>query len=377
MSHVEDKTLPLEEQADARLEQATEWFLRVRSESARVEDLPELKRWMESDSRNALAYQQVSASWQTVGAHATAPEIMVGRRDAMEHARRAARQRWSTRHRLPRRTAFAASILLALTGGLTWFYFQQGVYATDLGERRTLTLEDGSVVTLDARSRIRVDYQQNERFIALEQGQARFDVAKDPARRFRVRARDQTVIALGTQFNVEIVAGNVLVTMIEGHVAVTGVEPPDPRSKPGEGENGVQSETSSEKVAAKPTGETPRKREQGTVGRVPVIELRSGEGLRVRADGQAVVLPKIDLDRATAWQSGRMFFDNEPLDSAAERVNRYSRLQIEVDPSVANVGVSGVFNAGDATAFIEAVAAYFPVQVNRMGASGIHLTARN
>ena len=66
----------------------------------------------------------------------------------------------------------------------------------------------------------------------------------------------------------------------------------------------------------------------------------------------------------------------EPLASAAERVNRYARQQIEVDPSVATVGISGVFNAGDADAFIEAVTAYFPVQVDQTKGAEIHLTAR-
>lgn len=355
-----------ERNADARLAQATDWFLRVRSESARVEDLPELKRWVEADPRNARAYAQVSATWETVGARASVPEIVVGRRDALEDARHAARNRWSTRGRLPARAALAASILIAIAAGLTWLYSRQGIYATDLGERRVLTLEDGSVVTLDARSRIRVDYEQNERLLELEQGQARFDVAKNPTRPFRVRARDQTVIALGTQFNVEIVADNVLVTMIEGHVAVTGM-------------------LNTERVEAEPmpppatfTQPSGSRLEDSAFSLPPsTLELRAGEGLRVRADGQAVVLSKIDIGRATAWQSGKMFFDNEPLASAAERVNRYSRLQIEVDHSVANVSISGVFNAGDSNAFIEAVSVYFPIQIHRTSASEIHLTGHN
>jgi len=413
MSQVDDESLPAEE-SDSRLEQATEWFLRVRSESARVEDLPELKRWMETDPRNALAYQQVSASWEAVRVHASAPEIMVGRRDALDDARRAALERWSfapaasegkehapngpgkralerggastdsqgeassARRRFPGYTALAASVLIVIVGGLAWLYSQRGVYSTELGERRTLTLRDGSVVTLDARSRIRVEYQDNERLIALEQGQARFDVARDPARPFRVRARDQTVIALGTQFNVEIVAGNVLVTMIEGHVAVTGIEPAltSKREEIGGNQAAFSAPEQALNASTETQGETLQKREQGS-GQAPIIELRAGEGLRVRADGQASVVAKIDVERATAWQSGKMFFDAEPLSNAAERINRYSRLQIEVDPSVANVRISGVFSAGDASAFIEAVTAYFPVQVDRAGASDINLTARN
>ena len=339
---------------------------------------PELRHWLEADSRNALAYRQVSSH---VGDGrgpdpASAPEIMVGRRDALEDGRRAARSRWSARRDFPTRAAaLAASVLDPIAGGFAWFYLQRSVYATDLGERRVLTLPDSSVVTLDARSRIRVHYRENERLISLERGQARFDVAKDPARPFRVRAGAQTVVALGTQFNVELVADNVLVTMIEGHVAVTGVE------RRLLVEEGITAES---KHPATPEDKMARSRQASSSARrggrpssheVSVVELIAGEGLRVREDGQAIVLTNVDVERATAWQTGKIFFDNEPLANAVERVNRYSRDQIEVDPSVASLGISGVFNAGDSSSFIEAVIEYFPVQVHRAGGSEIRLAA--
>jgi len=95
-------------------------------------------------------------------------------------------------------------VLVSAIGGWVWWSrAHAGVYSTGVGERRTLTLADGSVVTLDARSRIQVKYRDRERLIDLDQGQARFDVAKDPARPFRVSAAGrETVLAFGTQFNV-------------------------------------------------------------------------------------------------------------------------------------------------------------------------------
>jgi transmembrane sensor len=71
-----------------------------------------------------------------------------------------------------------------------------------------------------------------------------------------------------------------------------------------------------------------------------------------------------------------MFFDNEPLAAAAERVNRYARQQITVDPDIADVMVSGIFNTGDSSAFIEGITAYFPVRADHLGASEIRLSAR-
>ncbi len=314
---------------DERLEKAVEWFLRARSESACVEDLSELRRWIEEDSSNAVAYQQVSRTWNVVGEHASAPEIVVGRRDALLDSHRAGRRHGSIFATAPalRLWALAACLVMAIAAGAWWFLQPQStVYSTALGQQQTVVLADASVVVLDAHSRVRVRYTDKERAISLEEGQARFTVAKDPLRPFRVRARNQTVVALGTAFDVELISRAVLVTLIEGHVAVDA---------------GQQTRPS-------PAGKQ-------------VVELTAGQALHVHDDGRTTVMT-VDLDRATAWQRGKVFFDNEPLSTAVERINRYAREQIEVDPAVATLGVSGVFNAGDTDAFIDAVTAYFPVE---------------
>jgi transmembrane sensor len=355
MNVIEDKGLRT---GDDRQEQAVGWFLRVHSEDASVEDLPALRRWVESDPRNALAYQQVSAAWDTIGEYASVPEIVIGRRDALEDSHKAGRHGpVGGLSRASRWIAAACVALLALGAGMWWLLSPHWTeYSTGLAQQRTVTLPDASVIVLDAHSRVRVRYTDRERSIALEQGQARFSVAKDPLRPFRVRARDQTVVALGTQFDIELISKAVLVTLIEGHVAVGGVLSRD--------EQPAKLSDASGSAAAR----TPSQQ---------VVELTAGEGLRVHEDGRAVLLPNVDVARATAWQKGRVFFDNEPLSTAVERINRYARQQVEVDPSVAAVGISGVFNSGDTEAFIEAVTTYFPVDAVRNRGSNIYLTHRN
>jgi transmembrane sensor len=375
MSHPEDKR-SLEE--EARCEQAVEWFLRMRSESARLEDLPDLQRWIEADPLNALAYRQVSATWTTFDEVASSPAIVVGRRDALEDAHQARQQRGASRssdaskasaRRQMSLAAIAASAVLVLAL-CVWFLTgpQWHSYSTNIGERRTVTLPDGSVMTLDARSRVRFKYTDKERRISFEQGQARFAVAKDPARPFRVRALDRTVVALGTNFNVERVSNTLFVTLIEGRVAVA------PSASFDNGKSPAPAPDSGS--AAFYRGGTRNESGLGQPGVAGVIELTAGEGLRI-LDGRAMLVPKIDLERVTAWQSGKLLFDNEPLVSAAERVNRYARRPIKVDPSVATVGISGVFNSGDADAFVEAVTAYFPVEVDATDTAEIRLIRRH
>ena len=364
MTELEDN---VPEEGDVeRFEQAAQWFVRLRSQAKEVEDVPDLKRWIESDPQNAIAFEQVRAAWEDVGTHSSAPEIMVRRRDALEESREAGARRWRGGGRLLPRTwqRFVAACIVAVIalGSWAWVSSRADVYATALGERRTLTLPDDSIITLDALSRVRVEYSDKERLIRLEEGRAQFTVAKDPLRPFRVYAGKQTVVALGTEFNVELVANTVLVTLIEGHVAVAGINPKGITLQPAVLDAGW------DRRIARYLSATEKKR--GTV------ELSAGEGLQIRQDGEAVLVRHVDIARADAWESGKLFFDNELLASAVARINRYAHRQIEVAPDAAAVRISGVFNAGDTNAFVEAVTAYFPLEVKYANDSEIRLAMR-
>jgi len=351
-----------------RWEQAVAWFLHVRSEAARVEDLPELRRWIESDPGNALAYRQVAAAWDTVGTYASAAPMVAQRRDALQDS-----QARTHPHPLRRWALAAACTAAVFIAAASWWLRapHSTLYTTDVGEQRTLHLSDGSVIALDAQSAARVRYTEKERLITLERGQARFNVAKDALRPFRVHARGQTVVALGTQFDVELVSHTVLVTLIEGHVAVAWV-PADsslqPANEPANSPGSPPLATHQDKPlsALARAIDAPGER---------IVELTPGQALHVHDDGEADFLAHVDLTRATGWQTGKMFFDNEPLVRVVERMDRYARQQVHVDPSIANINVSGVFSASDTAAFIEALTAYFPIEAVRTDDS-IYLSPR-
>jgi len=93
-----------------------------------------------------------------------------------------------------------------------------------------------------------------------------------------------------------------------------------------------------------------------------VVELSAGEELEVSQDRRVTVTPKADLEAATAWRNGKVIFRAEPLADAMQRMNRYSRVQLEVvDPALAAEPVSGVFEAGDTQGFIAGVQLALPV----------------
>lgn len=318
---------------DARLAEAAAW--RVRLTESGLESCAGFEEWM-SDPANAAAWAQVSEPWDRIGDEATSPEIMAARAAALSRARKNAQVRWTTRRRLP---AIAAAMVVMIgvaaagVGGWVWWDAQPDVYRTEDGERRVVRLADGSTISLDAASEVRVRYTEDARRLELVDGQARFEVARNPDAPFSVQARDQRIVATGTAFNVDLLGSRVLVTLIEGQVEVMNV----PR---------LDRATDAPEVAERAPS--------------PVV-LEPGEQLVVGPAEPASVIA-VSTTRTTAWETGRVEFENEPLSSAVERISRYGSRNIRVEGAVRDLAISGVFRAGDVDTFIDAVTAYLPVE---------------
>jgi ferric-dicitrate binding protein FerR (iron transport regulator) len=118
-----------------------------------------------------------------------------------------------------------AAILVVLLGAAGFWYFSQ-VRTTPMmvsSGRKVVneTLPDGSRVTLNKQSTIVYAASfKKERSIKLE-GEAFFDVARDPAKPFVIAVNGVTVKVLGTSFNVKSTAGKTEVIVETGAVEVT------------------------------------------------------------------------------------------------------------------------------------------------------------
>lgn len=321
---------------DEMLGEAMLWRQRMDSGEWSIDDEVELEIWLQADDLHAAAFEKIGHLCGFFDQHAASPELIGARRALLGRVHRESRGRWTGPAavlRAPsRRLAAAAAVVIILAGLGAWSFLSQGdVYRTGLGERRTIVLADGSVLSLDALSRVSVRYSKSERRLTLRQGQARFDVAHDTSRPFSVAVRDRTVVATGTAFNIDMFSPEVRVTLIEGRVLVLSNVPQRPLSAP-----------------------HPTK---------PAVELREGQGLVARDGGQAKLLGAVDVKQAVAWQQGQLMFVGEPLGQAVERINRYTdRKVIVADARAAAIPISGAFNAGDTGTFVEAVADLHPVR---------------
>ncbi|WP_375404515.1 FecR family protein [uncultured Sphingomonas sp.] len=197
---------------------------------------------------------------------------------------------------------------------------------TQVGEMRRETLGDGTIVLLNTDTRMRVTFRDDGREVVLLAGQARFDVAHDAARPFRVSAGAMTVTAVGTAFDVVALPSRTAVTLIEGKVLVR----------------------TDDRV--------------GTVRSRPNL-LTPGQQMTIMA-GRLSPPRSARLDAALAWQRSYIDLGDMSLTEALDEVNRYSRTKIVVDtPGLDSEEIGGVFKAGDVDAVVEALSAYFELKV--------------
>ena len=127
--------------------------------------------------------------------------------------------------------ALAASVLLAAIG--TWIWFLRAspaaelVYFTRTGETKSLTLPDGSTVTLNTQTRIVWNPVPGERRLRLDSGEIYLSVMHAAERPFVVVSDTGTVRVLGTHFDVyrHRDDGRVTVSVLEGRVEVSCAQP--------------------------------------------------------------------------------------------------------------------------------------------------------
>lgn len=322
--------------ADARLMAASEWVLRLQGPDVDEKTMAEWLEWCEADKENLAAFEGAREVWQRFDDKQLSDSLAL-----------AVAPEKQTRVRGIR--ALAASLAVVVAGGV-WFLsarIDRTVYtqslSTAVASLSRQTLPDGSTVELGARSAVRVNLTEDRRGMIVDDGEAFFNVAKDPHRPFVVDAGEVQVTALGTAFNVRKTADRIVITVKEGKVRVAS----SPASLAGEGREGA--------IAV--------------AGHQVTYSKQNGSLLMTRIDTPA---PK-----PAAWQVGGLQFVNEPLASVIADVNRYSPRPIALaDPQLGTLIFTGTLRRDAIDDWLSGLAQIFPVDVVDKAEEGIVLTGR-
>jgi transmembrane sensor len=294
-------------------DQAAYWVARMDGDGWSSEAEADLQAWLAGDPQRAGALLRSHASWAMLDRDPFDCEAD----DAIE-----APTPWKRRSFL---AGGGAAIAASLLGGVLWLNASTS-YSTQLGEIRRVPLRDGSVVTINSGSELRVKLGADRRIVRLNEGEAWFQVAKAPERPFVVETGRVVVKAVGTAFSVRRRDHGAEIIVTEGVV---------------------------EAWASAAEGHLVRL----TAGQRAFV----ADNAAIRAEPAAAS----EVDRALAWRRGLIILSGEPLETAAEQFNRYNARKIEVvEPSLRSELFDGVFRVDDPSGFAAAVEASLGASVD-------------
>jgi transmembrane sensor len=320
--------------------EAAHWMVRLQSGSAQRDEREQFIDWLRESQLHVAEMLRVSQ------VHATLENVDFWGQISIEGSRPKGptvtelpvRRPTPKRHRSLRFVTLAASLGIVTAAYLFALPLILGkTIETARGERREVVLSDGSILQVDPETRLRVKYNDAARQIFLDAGRAVFHVASNPQQPFVVQADETTVRAVGTIFGVDTVDNNVVVTVLEGSVAVNekAISVRQPRD---------------------PTA---------PVSRILIAE---NQQIAIASGTGTPPVHEVDSHRELSWAEGRLVFQNEVLSSVIEKFNRYNSVRLKVtDAALANRHVSGVFNASEPEAFIAFLKTVTPLDIVRDG----------
>ena len=310
---------------------AEKWLVRRagRSDPASERDFA---LWIDADPRHRIAYDRIKRDWQL---GTLLQERQVGQNRSLPRAPFWMRQKIH----IAAASLGAAALLGVVSVGLLRSggpfaistAAQAAVYETAVGEIRSVRLADGSTVILDTATRLRVQLSGGDRRLDLDQGRARFHVAADRHRPFRVLVVGGEITAHGTVFDVSMI-GAPVVTVLDGSVEL----------------------------------------------RVPNA---ASDQVRTLPPGKALALDGDMTEQAASagdarWVSGMLALDATPLTEAVAAINRYNKVKLRLaEPLAPPVRVTGAFRVRDPEAFARAVVASFHLKIERPDSNTILLLA--
>jgi len=307
---------------------ALAWLSRRHSGRWSAADAQAHAAWLADDARHPAAWLRAQGMWeQLAGLGALA--------EAELCAARAPARRGALGWRAGAVLATAcAGIVIAVAFLLPGSFDGTQTYQTARGERRSLTLADGSHLDLNTATRVEVDYGARCRCLRLIGGEAVVRVAHGDLRAFEVRAGDSRIRDLGTEFWLRRDTDRLSVAVLEGAVEISPAA-----------DAAVTHLNAGERIALDPAG---RLLDQGTA-------------------------PLADL---TAWRQGDIVFRDAPLPDVLREFARYHDFNAELDNRLSVYRLSGRFASNDLEGLLNLLQSAYPISVQRPTADRLRLQSK-
>jgi transmembrane sensor len=297
--------------------------VRLYSEEASDADRAGFRSWLQAHPSHASTYRALELAWRDIGLVAGAgTAALPSANDDTPWFRRPAGQ------------ALAAAACLLLLVGTGFFTLSQndqpGWHTTGTGQIETVTLEDGSRVTLGARSSLETRFTETVRQTRLVQGTAYFDVAKNANRPFVVTVAETAVTVTGTAFDIRLGPDAVRVAVTEGSVRVADTTPAPAQADA-----------------------------------APAL-LGAGDQLTTLLDGTVSGRGLFDPQEIAAWRDGRLVYLDARLADIVADANRYRQIPIRLrGDSLADLRISTSFRVDQSDQMLAGLAASYAVDIRK------------
>jgi transmembrane sensor len=251
----------------------------------------------------------------------------------------------------PRRAAIfvALAVAITLTLGFQLIRWQSdklnnAELTTDIGQRRSFTLPDGSTVQLNTDSVLQLHYALDRREISLLRGEAWIQVAFDSKRPFEVEVGSVRIQDVGTVFTIRAEPRQTTVYVIDGRVRLS---------------------TTLSQAAARP------------------VEIARGEEavFAISADGipqmqSTRTLTPEESEKMVAWTRGKLILSGERLPEVIREINRYHRQKVVIaDPALEQVKIGGTIDpaTNDYRVIVRALSNNCPIDIDDTDPSVVRL----
>jgi len=315
-------------------EAASEWFVRMRGPDAE-RSRPAFEAWLAASADHRAMYNRVSVGWEQsrLITHTPTGQAWQG----LPEQARTRRGGWGYAVAAGFAALLVLGFLLAPRTPVSGPQIAAQQLSSPVGIRK-VRLGDGSVVTLDAGTRLELLFSAGERRVRLRTGRARFEVPRDAARPFIVAASGREVIATGTVFDVSCADGAISVALLRGSVDIRDLRPDAPRQL--------------------------------------LARLTPGQAIQL-APGSTEAKRQAMTAAAADWPSGMDEFDDTPLSEVVAVANRYSDRHLVLgDPAIGSLRVTGAYKMGNPEALAATLAAAFDLVVTKGQDNGIILSRR-
>lgn len=314
-----DTNMPLPFSAQEITDRAAAWVERKMHSTWSATDEAALESWLSESPAHRIAF------WRLDGAWSETSRLTALRLPPSHRSQGAASPRIRP---AVSKSLVAAAVIVALGFSISGYFSPRATtYSTGLGERKMLTLADGSQIELNTNTVLRAGDSGTARKVWLDKGEAYFRVKHDAAHPFEVIVADQRITDLGTEFNVRADGDRLKIAVVQGKVRFDG--------------------------------KSRRAHADLLPGDVAVAEASKFSLTRI---------PALELTSRLSWRSGKLMFHHTPLAQVAAEFNRYNSRQVIVtDQQARALTINGTFATNDVNAFARIAQSVLGLRVENQG----------